>query len=160
MNDILDKAITLGLGLEKKAKETLKELESLGKSEVDVDIVDADVVDAEGEPVEGEEGVARGENSEDDGVDMDSESLDPRKLLDNKLVEDGTRFLTDIVSIVDQIKDKVGVEATGSSEKLVEKLNLATQEDLDVVREMARVAREKVDLLEKKIAELEKEEKD
>ncbi len=44
---------------------------------------------------------------------------------------------------------------TGSSEKVLDKLHAARSEDIDVVKEMARVAREKVDTLEKRVGALE-----
>ncbi|MBI5810903.1 MAG: accessory factor UbiK family protein, partial [Deltaproteobacteria bacterium] len=42
-----------------------------------------------------------------------------------------------------------------ASGKVFERLNVAREEDIDVVKEMARVAREKVDSLEKRVAGLE-----
>lgn len=120
MSDLLDKAILIGMGLEKKAKEVLDELESAGKSK------------------------AAGQ-----------EELPPRQAAENKVVDEGVRALKEFVTVVKGAKEKLEKEFSTGSEKVFGKLNVATQADLEVVLEMARVAREKVDKLEKRVAELE-----
>jgi len=122
MADLLDKAILIGMGLEKKAKEALCELESAGKS-------------AKGAP--------------------SSEGLPPRQAAENRVVDEGVRALTEFVSLVKSAKEKLEKDVASGSGKVFEKLNVATSEELEVVKEMARVAREKTDRLEKRVAELE-----
>ena len=38
---------------------------------------------------------------------------------------------------------------------MLDKINAATKDDVEIVKEMARISREKVDKLEKRVAELE-----
>lgn len=121
MADLFDKAILIGMGLEKKAKEVLGELESAGKI-------------SKGAP---------------------SEGLPPRQAAENRVVDEGVRALTEFVSLVKAAKEKIEKDVATGSGKVFEKLNVSTQDDLEVVKEMARVAREKVDRLEKRVAELE-----
>lgn len=122
MSDLFDKAILIGMGLEKKAKEVLEELEKSGKT--------------------GKEAAG-------------SDGLPPRQAVENKVVDEGVRALKEFVTIVKSAKDKLEKEVSSSSEKVFEKLNVATQDDLEVVKEMARIAREKVDKLERRVADLE-----
>lgn len=124
MADLLDKAILIGMGLEKKAKEVLAELEQAGK--------------AEKPQAEGAEA-----------------GLPPKQMAENKVVEEGIKALKEFLSLVKTGKDRLEKEFSTSSEKVLEKLNVPTQNDIDVIKEMARVAREKVDKLEKRVAELE-----
>ncbi|OGP95528.1 MAG: hypothetical protein A2V53_02095, partial [Deltaproteobacteria bacterium RBG_19FT_COMBO_56_10] len=74
---------------------------------------------------------------------------------ENKVVDEGVRALKEFVTVVKSAKEKLEKEVSSGSEKVFEKLNVATQSDIEVVMEMARVAREKVDKLEKRVAELE-----
>lgn len=122
MSDLLDKAILIGMGLEKKAKEVLGDLESAGKT-------------SKAEP--------------------SSEGLPPRQAAENRVVDEGVRALTEFVSLVKSAKEKIEKDVATGSGKVFEKLNVATSDDLEVVMEMARVAREKVDRLEKRVADLE-----
>ena len=124
MADLLDKAILIGMGLEKKAKEVLAELEQAGK--------------AEKPQAEGAEA-----------------GLPPKQMAENKVVEEGIKALKEFLSLVKTGKEKLEKEFSTSSEKVLEKLNVPTQNDMDVIKEMARVAREKGDKLEKRVAELE-----
>ncbi len=121
MADLLDKAILIGIGLEKKAKEVLDELQQAGKSS---------------------EAASEG-------------GLPPKEAAENKVVEEGIRALREFLSLVKSGKERLDKEFATSSEKVLEKLNVATQNDMDVIKEMARIAREKVDKLEKRVAELE-----
>lgn len=122
MSDLFDKAILIGMGLEKKAKEVLGELESAGKT----------AKEAPG-----------------------SEGLPPRQAAENKVVDEGVRALKEFVTLVKSAKEKLEKDVSTGSEKVFEKLNVATQNDIELIKEMARVAREKVDKLEKRVAELE-----
>ncbi len=131
MADILDKAILIGLGLEKKAKEALEELEKMGK-----------------------EGV--GKKGAEAGAPAPQEPLSPKQVLENKVVEEGVKTLREFLSLVKSAKEKLGKEVTSSSGKVMEKLNVATHDDIEIIREMARIAREKADDLEKRVEELEK----
>ena len=130
MADILDKAILIGMGLEKKAKEMLDELQRAGKQGGDE-----------------RAGEAAGASS--------SEGLPPRQAVENKLVEDGVAVLKEFLAFVKAGKEKLEKEVSSSSGKVFEKLNVASQDDIDIVKEMARIAREKVDKLEKRVEELE-----
>ncbi len=133
MSDVLDKLITLGLGLEKKAKETLSELQELGEEEKKDHAAAA-------------EGAGEGEGEE----------LTSKKKFENKLVDNGVKLLTDLLSSVSECKDKLDSEVSGGSQRVVDKLGIATKDDLDIIMEMTRVAREKVEALEKRVEELEK----
>ena len=70
-------------------------------------------------------------------------------------MDEGVRALKEFVTVVKSAKEKLEKEVSSGSEKVFEKLNVATQSDIEVVMEMARVAREKGDKLEKRVAELE-----
>lgn len=133
MADILDKAILIGMGLEKKAREMLDELQKAGKQT--------------SEERSGAKPEAAGAPS--------GESLPPRQAVENKLVEDGVVVLKEFLAFVKAGKEKLEKEVTSSSGKVFEKLNVASQDDIDIVKEMARIAREKVDKLEKRVEELE-----
>lgn len=124
MADILDKAILIGMGLEKKAKEVLDDLQQAGKA--------------------ASEAKAGG-----------AEPLSAKETVENKVVEDGVKALKEFLTLVKSAREKIEKEVASSSGKVMEKLNVATLEDLEIVKEMARVAREKVDNLEKRVAELE-----
>jgi len=128
MADLIDKAILIGIGLEKKAKETLEELQKAGKSAKETE------AGAQGAP---------------------AEELTPKQLIENKVVEDGVSVLKEFLGVVKSAKEKLEKDLSSSSGRVLEKLNLPTTDELDIVREMARVAREKVDKLEKKVEELE-----
>lgn len=123
MSDLLDKAILIGMGLEKKAKEVLDELENAGKTSKEA---------------------------------TGGEGLPPRQAAENKVVDEGVRALKEFVTLVKSAKEKLEKDVSSGSEKVFEKLNVATQNDIELIKEMARVAREKVDKLEKRVAELEK----
>ena len=128
MADLIDKAILIGIGLEKKAKEALEELQKAGKSAK-------------------EAGAGAGEKT--------AGELTPKQLIENKVVEDGVSVLKEFLGVVKSAKEKLEKDVSSSSGKVLEKLNVPTSDELDIVKEMARVAREKVDRLEKKVEELE-----
>ncbi len=131
MSDLIDKAILIGLGLEKKAKETLEELEKAGKAGV-----------------------------EEKGAAPTGEPLTPKQAMENKIVEEGIKTLKDFLSLVKAAKEKLDRDVTTGSGKVLGKLNVATHEDIEVVKEMIRVSREKIDHLDKRVAELEKIQKE
>ncbi len=122
MTDILDKAILIGIGLEKRLKDTLNELASEGKE------------------------AKTGEGGE----------LPPKQELENKLVEEGTKAVREIIATVKAGKEKVDKEIEEAVQHFLEKFKVATKDDMEIIEKMARVAREKVDKLEKRIEELEK----
>lgn len=130
MADLLDKAILIGIGLEKKAKEVIDELQQAGKAA------------SQTPPAETPSGTS-------------GEGLSAKQVIENKVVEDGVKALKEFLQIIKAGKEKLDKEFSASSEKVLEKLNVATQNDFEIVKEMARVAREKVDKLEKRVAELE-----
>lgn len=126
MTDIVDKFITLGIGLEKKAREALDELEKLGTEEI-----------------------------EKEGGDEDDEELGAKKEFENRLVDHGVKAIGEFVAILKDCRVKVEGDLKGSGEKVMDKLHMASKDELEVAIEMARVAREKVDELEKRISALE-----
>ncbi|MBI5234418.1 MAG: accessory factor UbiK family protein [Deltaproteobacteria bacterium] len=75
--------------------------------------------------------------------------------LENKVVEEGTKALKELITTLTEAKDKLSKEINETAESLLARLNVATRSDLEVVEEMVRVAREKVDKLEKRLAHLE-----
>ncbi len=129
MTDILDKFITLGIGLEKKAREVIDELEKLGTEEI-----------AEKE-------------SEDD--EDNNDGLGAKEKFENRLVNHGVKAIGEFVAILKDCRTKAEGDLKDSSEKVMNKLHMASLDELEVAIEMARVAREKVDELEKRISALE-----
>ncbi len=126
MADMLDKFITLGIGLEKKATEALGELEKVGKEAVD-----------EEEAKEGGEG------------------LGAKKEFENRLVDHGVKVIGEFVALLKDCRESAEGGVRGSGEKVMDKLHMASTEDVEVIKEMARIAREKVDELEKRVTALE-----
>ena len=126
MTDFFDRAILIGMGLEKKARELLDELQKAGRKE------EEEKPHGEGEP------------------------LTAKQVVENRVVDEGVRVLKEFISVVKSGRERLEKECTTGSEKLLDKLHIPSQEDMDVVKEMVRVAREKVDILEKRIEELEK----
>jgi BMFP domain-containing protein YqiC len=124
MADLLDKFITLGIGLEKKATEALGEIEKLGT-----------------EAVAEEEG--------------EKEGLGAKKEFENRLVDHGVKAIGEFVSLLQQCRESAESGVRDSSEKVMDKLHMASTEEVEVIKEMARIAREKVDELEKRVTALE-----
>jgi BMFP domain-containing protein YqiC len=125
MPDLLDRAILIGVGLEKKAREFMDALEEAGRA-------------GAAKPAAGAEG------------------LTPKETLENRIVEDGVKAAKEFLSVLKSVREKLDTELTASSGKVLDRLHVATRDELDVVKEMARVAREKVDRLEKKVEDLER----
>lgn len=138
MTDILDKVITLGIGLEKKAMEALDELEELGKKEVKKE-----------EAREKKEAGKAGEGGE------EGEGLGAKKEFENRLVDGGVKAIGEFVSLLKECREKVEGEVCGSGGKIAEKLHMANKDEVEVAIEMARIAREKVEELEKRVEALE-----
>lgn len=86
---------------------------------------------------------------EDDGP------LGAARRIENKVVEEGVKAVKELLGILEECKSKVGGEASGVVDSVAGRLNLASASELEVVKEMARVAREKVDSLEKRLSKLE-----
>ena len=126
MADMLDKFITLGIGLEKKATEALGELEKIGKEAVD-----------------------------EEEAKEDSEGLGAKKELENRLVDNGVKVIGEFIALLKDCRKSAEGGVRGSSEKVMDKLHMASTEDVEVIREIARIAREKVDALEKRVTALE-----
>lgn len=118
MSDIIDKAMHVGAGIEKKVRELLGELERKGSGD-------------------------------------EQEPLGAAKRLENRVVEDGVKAVKELLFLLKEGKEKVGSEASGAADAVARKLNFASASELEVVKEMARVAREKVDVLEKRLKKLE-----
>ncbi|MEK7773934.1 MAG: hypothetical protein AAB307_06255 [Deltaproteobacteria bacterium] len=123
MSDIIDKAILVFIGLEKKAREAIEELEKAGKSA---------------------------------GAAGEGAGLSGRQMAENKVVEEGVAAFKEFIGMLKTGKDKLEKEFFTSSDKVLEKLNVATQNDVEIIKEMARVAREKTDRLEKRLDEIER----
>ena len=140
MTDILDKVITLGIGLEKKAMEALDELEELGKKEIDKE-----------ESHEKKEAGKRGDEEEGE----EGEGLGAKKEFENRLVDGGVKAIGEFVSLLKDCREKVEGEVRGSGGKIAEKLHMANKDEVEVAIEMARIAREKVEELEKRVEALE-----
>ena len=130
MSDVIEKAILIGTGVEKKLKDILKEFEESGKKE------------RGGAGVPTPSGVGRAE-------------LPPSQSFQNRLVEEASKAVKDILSVLKDSRAKVEGEVSSAAESIADKLGLATKDDLEVVKEMARVAREKVDALEKRLEAME-----
>ena len=133
MADMIDRTILAVMGLEKKARELLDELVETGKKET---------------------GEAKEEGDKEAGG-----GLEPGERAQNKLVDDAVGAVKELLGLLGECRDKLEKGVTDTAESIVEKLNVATRDDLETVKEMARVAREKVDKLEKKLKDLEKKEK-
>jgi BMFP domain-containing protein YqiC len=131
MSDMIDKAIEVGMGLEKKAKEVLDELQKSG------------------------EAVKKEKAAEAPAAPGAPEDLSTSQVVENRIVAEGVKALKEFLCIINSAKDKLGRDFVAGSGKLAEGLHVATEEDIDVVKEMARVAREKVDELEKRMEALE-----
>ena len=123
MADVIEKAILIGAGIEKKLKDILNEFEESGRKE--------------------KGGAGR------------SEELPPSQSFQNRLVEEASKAVKDILSVLKESRTKVEGEVSSITESVADKLGLATKDDLEIVKEMARVAREKVDALEKKLEAME-----
>ena len=128
MSDLLDKAVLIGMGLEKKAKEALEELERSGKEATD----------------------ARA------AAGPSAPGLSAKQVIENKVVEDAVKVLKDLLSAITTGKDKFEKEAQAAAERVMERLSVPTRTEVDVIKEMARISREKVDLLERRVEELER----
>jgi len=129
MSDLFDKALLIGMGLEKKAKEALEELQKEGKQEA----------------------AAAGGGDAGDEV----REMGPRQAAENKVVDEGVRVLKEFLNLVKTGRERLEKEVSTSSGRLLDKVNAATRDDVEIVKEMARISREKVDKLEKRVAELE-----
>jgi len=129
MSDLIDKALLIGMGIEKKARETLEDLTKAGHEE--------------SRSRTGAEGEGEGE-------------LPPKQAVENMVVDEAVGGLREVVSAARTLREKLEGEFAEGSEKFLGKLHVPTSDDMDVVKEMARKAREKTDELEKRVAELEK----
>ncbi len=132
MADIFDKALLVGMGIEKKAREVLEELQSAGRAETEAKA-------AGGEGGEGAEG----------------EGIPPKHAAENKVVEEGVKVLRELTAAARGIKEKLESEFTDTGGKVLDRLHVPNADEVEVIKEMARVAREKVEELEKRVFELE-----
>ncbi|MFQ5354415.1 MAG: accessory factor UbiK family protein [Thermodesulfobacteriota bacterium] len=132
MSDLLDKVLLVGMGLETKLKEVLSDLEKSGEKE------------------RGEGGGETEGGKADEG-----KGLTPKQAVENRIVDEGTAVVKELLSVVDSAKIRIEEELSANSGRIRGKLHVAGDEEIEVVKEMARLAREKVDSLEKRVAELE-----
>ncbi len=119
MPDMLDRMLLVAMGLEKKVKEVIDDLQKTGKEE------------------SGEEG------------------LSAKEVVENKIVDEGVGVVKELLSVVDGARKRIEEELASKSGRIREKIHAADSEEIEVVKEMARLAREKVDALEKRVDELE-----
>ncbi len=145
MADLIDKAIEVGLEIEKLAKEKLDGLKSSREATA------REQAEASSKPEDEGEG---GPKDEGEGGEKDA-GLTPRQALENRVVDESTKVLKEVFSAVNSLKERLGKELSTGSASVADKLHVATDDELDVVKEMARVAREKIDSLEKRVMELE-----
>ena len=131
MADLMDKVIEVGFEIEKLAKEKLDGFKS------------------------SREAAAKGKSEPGPKGGGDETELTSRQVMENKVVDEGRKVLKEVFSAVNTLKERLGKEITTGSASVADKLHVATDDELDVVKEMARVAREKVDKLEKRVAALE-----
>ncbi len=129
MSDMLDNILLVGMGLETKVKEALEELRKSGKGEGGED---------GGEKKEGGDG-----------------GLTPKQVVENKIVDEGIGIVKELLCVVDGAKTRIEEEISANSGRIRTKLHAADSEEIEVIKEMARLAREKVDTLEKRVDELE-----
>jgi len=127
MSDMLDSILLAGMGLETKVKEAFEELRKSGEK-------------------------GRAGDGEKDGEDG---GLSPKQVVENKIVDEGIGVVKEILSVVDGAKTRIEEEISANSGRIRTKLHAADSEEIEVIKEMARVAREKVDTLEKRVNELE-----
>jgi len=127
MSDILDGFLLAGMGLENKVKEAFEELRKSGEK-------------------------GRAGDGEKDGEDG---GLSPKQVVENKIVDEGIGVVKEILSVVDGAKTRIEEEISSNSGRIRAKLHAADSDEIEVIKEMARVAREKVDTLEKRVNELE-----
>ena len=96
------------------------------------------------------------EGKEDASKSSEEGKLPPRKEFENRLVDEGVKVIRELVDSVKGGKEKVDGEIQEVAERFAERCKVAKQEDIEIIQKMAQVAREKVDTLEKRVAELEK----
>lgn len=130
MTDMLDKVLLIGMGLDKKIKEVISDLQKSGESD-------------------------GGPKEKSGGGDKGDDGLTPRQSVENKIVDEGTAVVKELLSVVDNAKTRIEEELSANSGKIRGRLNVAGVEEIEVVKEMARLAREKVDSLEKRVTKLE-----
>lgn len=122
MADILDKAVSLGLGIGEKVKEKVKE-------KVD-ELIEA------------------GEKAKGSGLGAAKEA-------ENRFVDEAVKLVSETLKQANVAKDKAESLAVEIAEGVADKLKLATQDELEVVKKLALIAREKVEALEKRVKALE-----
>lgn len=131
MADLMDKAILLGMGLEKKAKEFLDELQATGKAEAE----------AKGQ---GGSGLTPKQGAENKVVE---EGVKAAKELLNTLGEARTKLEKEMSVVAEKVLQRLNVPT-------VEELDVA-KEMARVAREQVDLLEKRVNELEKKIAQSE-----
>jgi len=119
MSDMLDSMLLVAMGLEKKVKDVIEDLQKAGEED-------------------------RGE-----------EGLSAKETVENKIVDEGVGVVKELLSVVDGARKRIEDEVLSKSGKIREKIHAADSEEIEVIKEMARLGREKVDTLEKRVDELE-----
>lgn len=120
MADILDKAMSLGIGIGEKVKEKVDEL------------------------------IEAGEKAKDSGLGAAKEA-------ENRFVDEAVKLVSETLKHANVAKDKAESLAVEIAEGVADKLKLATQDELEVVKKLALIAREKAEALEKRVEALEEE---
>lgn len=120
MADILDKAMSLGVGIGEKVKEKVDEL------------------------------IEAGEKAKVGGLGAVKEA-------ENRFVDEAVKLVSETLKQANVTKEKAESLAVEIAEGLADKLKLATKDELDVVKKLALIAREKAEALEKRVKTLEEE---
>ena len=83
------------------------------------------------------------------------EGLSAKEAVENRFVEEGVGVVKELLGTLENARARIEEELASRSGKIRERIRAADSEELEVIREMARLAREKVDALEKRVEELE-----
>ncbi len=72
-----------------------------------------------------------------------------------RLLGDLSRLLTDAAGVADGVRREAETLARTQMERMLSRMNVVTREEFEAVKEMAALARDENERLEKRIAELE-----
>ncbi|MFQ5901541.1 MAG: accessory factor UbiK family protein [Thermodesulfobacteriota bacterium] len=82
--------------------------------------------------------------------------LPPKEEIENKLVEGGVAAAKKVLNHLKKDKEDLEKRVEGILQGLCEKFQLVSREDIEVIERMASKAREQVDMLKRRVEELEK----
>ena len=78
----------------------------------------------------------------------------------NRFFDEFAKLMTDAAGVAQGVQQEVETALRDQAERVIGRLDLVRREELDVVRDMARRAREENEALKKKVEELEKQLRD